>query len=520
MKARAPDFKTIPYGMVGSSTFGRYPKISVSQTFNMIISDNWLVDYAGFKLAIVINPNGKGRGIYKSSLLNKMVVVIGANVYLVNNNLSFTLIGVLATTTGDVFIAEDNQNNIAICDKFNIYFYNPTLSPVFRTAPSLGFTPGYIAFHDTRFVSVDLSKSEWRLSDPLTANNQTFPNDAQHVGEFQTKPDIPVAAFAFPGRQSLLFIIGGIVTQLWNDAGLALFPYQLQTGFNIDYGTANSDTVANIDNIVAWLGINDRSGPVILASVGESVKKISTDGIDFKLASLTNPQDSHGFMFKQDGHIFYQLTFPTDNFTITYDFNTDKFFTITDTYGNYHPAKRVAFFNNTYFFVSLNDGNLYEMSTNDTTYAGQQIPRIRVCDTFRLPNNSPFVVNSLTFPLEQGVDSSEFNPALFGPSVITTENTTIITTENGSQLTTEPSAADLQAMIVANGPLPAVDLAISIDGGYVFGNFDRMILNAQGLRKNRFIYYNLGWCNEFTPQFRFWSNGRFVVGDGTMDVYQ
>jgi hypothetical protein len=519
MKSRAPDFKNIPLDIVGASDFGRYPKVSVEQTYNMIISDGFLVDYAGFIFRTVINPNGKGRAAYKSSLLNKMVVVVGNGVYLIAPNLAVTLIGTIGTSTGDVFIAEDNQGNIAICDKTAIWMYNPR--PPFNGSfvnLNVNFTPGYIAFHDTRFVSVDLASAEWRLSDPLApSNNRVFPFDSQHVGEFQTRPDHPVAAFAFPGKGTLLFIIGGIVTQLWVDAGLPLFPYQLQSGVNIDYGTVSSDSIANIDNIVCWVGINDRSGPVILASIGDIPVKISTDGIDFKLNSLTNPQDCHAFMFKQDGHIFYQAVFPTDNFSLTYDFNSKKFFTVTDVYMNYHPAKKLAFFNNTYYFVSLNDGNLYEMSTNQTTYNGILIPRIRITKTFRMPDTAPFVVNNLSFILEQGVDDTAINPAYYQTTVLTTEDTTPIVTENDIYITTEANPIQQQQI---NGFLPAVDLSISNDGGETFGNFYRQYLNPQGLRKNRFIYYSLGWANEFTSQYRFWSSGRIVAGDGMLSVYQ
>ena len=39
----------VPLGMVGGNTYGRYNKISSAQTWNMMISDGFLVDYAGFQ---------------------------------------------------------------------------------------------------------------------------------------------------------------------------------------------------------------------------------------------------------------------------------------------------------------------------------------------------------------------------------------------------------------------------------------------------------------------------------------
>src|ERR1700722_18824100 len=77
----------VPLNIVGSSTFGRYPKISIEKTFNMFISDQWLVPYPGYMASILASSfmNGiEGRAIHTSTKLNRLVVVIDNNVYLVN----------------------------------------------------------------------------------------------------------------------------------------------------------------------------------------------------------------------------------------------------------------------------------------------------------------------------------------------------------------------------------------------------------------------------------------------------
>jgi len=73
--------------IVGSSTFGRYPKISIEKTFNMLISDGWLVDYAGYKLAIRASKFAnatEGRGIHVSTKFDRIIAVFDNNVYLIN----------------------------------------------------------------------------------------------------------------------------------------------------------------------------------------------------------------------------------------------------------------------------------------------------------------------------------------------------------------------------------------------------------------------------------------------------
>jgi hypothetical protein len=271
-----------------------------------------------------------------------------------------------------------------------------------------------------------------------------------------------------------LFLIGKTVTEQWYDLGYQLFPYQRNSFFNIDYGCLSAATVASQEDLVVWLAANEQSGPVIMVSQGGAPMPLSTDGINFKLAQLTTPQDSYGFIFKQDGHTFYQITFPTDNLTLLYDFNTKRFYHLCDKYMNYHIAKRVCFFNDAYYFVSFNDGKLYEISSNFTTYNGDEIPRIRVTDPFRLPDNSAFITNEFNFIIEQG------------------ESQTV----------------------------QRVDFSISKDGGQSFSNILTKNLNQTALRRNRLRFWNLGRTNDLTMQFRFWSKGRFVCGDGTMSIYQ
>jgi hypothetical protein len=134
----------------------------------------------------------------------------------------------------------------------------------------------------------------------------------------------------------------------------------------------------------------------------------------------------------------------------------------------------VFYYNNSYYFISFEDGNIYEMNSKYIDFNGSVIPRIRIPGTIRLPDSSPFVSNNITFTMEQGQNSS----------------------------------------------IQRVDLSISMDGGESFSNEVGQPLNALGLRRNRIVFWTGGYMNEFTPQFRFWGDGRFVVTDGVVNIYQ
>jgi hypothetical protein len=133
MIARGQNFKQIPLNITGSSVFGRYPKISIEKTYNMFQSDTFMVPYAGYQIGIPSSEfrNAKvGRAIFTSTKLNKLVIVTDNNVFLVDvvfnqqfrkiTSFDVIFLGQLQTTTGVVYITENNKPQICISDGVSI----------------------------------------------------------------------------------------------------------------------------------------------------------------------------------------------------------------------------------------------------------------------------------------------------------------------------------------------------------------------------------------------------------------
>jgi hypothetical protein len=457
MAKRSPNFQEIPVNIVGSSKFGRYNKISGEKTYNMIISDDWLVPLSGYEKVKTLINNGEGRGIYNSSRLKKIILVVDSTVFLVDNSLVIASLATIDSHTGGVSIAENNANQIAICDQQFIYIFNYATSVFSKITTD--FTPAYVDFQNGYFIAAEANQPKWRLS--ALNDGTSWSANPENVGEFQTKPDNVKACVAFPGKSNLLMVMGENVSQLWLDTGSQLFPYSLNTNFNIDYGCISSATIAKSDKFIIWLGSNEKSGLAIMYTDGGEAQQLSGDGINFLLAKITNPEEAFAFLYKQDGHLIYQLTFPfeEDNLTIIYDFNTQQFFHLCDENMNYHIAHKCVFYN---------------MSSDIYTFNTNEIPRVRVCENIRTPDSSPFIGNNLTFTLEQG---------------------------EGTEI-------------------ERIDLSVSRDGGTTYGSSYGIELNALGNRKNRMVYWNLGHANDFVPQFRFWGKGRFVASNGILSVFQ
>ena len=512
MKPSDDQYKEIPISIVGGNKFGRYDKMSSEQTFNMIVSDGWLVPFAGYKNVLSIQEQGQGRGIYSSAKNNTMYAVINNNVYKIDTSLSPLKIGQLTTYSGTVYISENNANEIIFSDSDKLYVYNPVTSS-FGTANN-NFFPGYITFQDGRFISPGRRNDQTNLWELSNFNDGLiWPSDAATEAFLQTKPDNTVAAIRFPGKGNLLLVFGETVTEMWIDAGTSPFPYQRSGSQNFDFGCLSAATIAIMDNLVCWLGANEASGPVIMFSTGGDIERISTDGIDFKLSQLTQPENSYGMLFNQDGHIIYIITFPADNISYAYDFNTKMFFTLTDEHQNYFIAKRVVFFNNTYYFVSFNDANLYEFSTKyiDYNYGNGkifEIPRVRICPSVRLSDQSRFIAGYSGFTIEQGQIPFNDRDTLFN-----------LTTEDFNPLVIESGSIFIGGGFNYNTSPPFVELTLSKDGGVNFGSASRKYLNPVGKRQNRLLWWRLGQANDLVEQFRFYGFGRFVCTDGVTGVH-
>lgn len=467
--------KEVPLDIVGSNGFGQDDKISIEQTFNMYISDNWFVGFPGFRTVISLgSTSAEGRGNYPSSKNKRNFFVINNNIYVSNTTFGVAQIGTLDTFSGNVYIAENDTNQIAFCDQLHIYIYN-YITNIFQKITT-DFTPQYIAFQDGYFLSCDLNNPEWRLSQQ--GDGTIWPADATSEGAFQTKPDVPVAIVPFPGKGGMLLILGSICGETWFNTAYQnpsqLFPYTRSTSFNVDYGTVNAATVCWNDNLVAWIGVNKKSSPVIMYTQGGDPQQVSDDGLNKKLATIPNPGNSYASMITLSGHLFYIVTFVDANLTYAYDFTNQKFFTLTDHNQDAFLAKQIAFFNDSYYFVSPESGNLYQYSQDITDFDGEIIPRIRICQNIRGPKQGWFICNNVTFTIKQGYTD------------------------------------DVQKVM----------LSLSKDGGASFGDIETRELNTLGARQNRLNFWNLGMANDLVLQFRFVGMDKFICTDGLVSIYQ
>lgn len=525
----------VPINIVGSSVFGLYPKISIERTFNMFESDGWLVNYAGFKKIAEIAALGEGRGLFHSVRGGFLIGVFSSSVYRFNSDLAPSFIGNIATVTGEVQIDENLTNQICIVDGESAWIYHYTSASATFTLQTLTFLgnpiiPNYVCYHNTFFLfgsaAGSINSSNWyafeRNTDTTIVLNTQF--------QLQTKPDVALAVKRIPGQGNTVLVLGSTVGEVWNQVGGAQ-NYQRISSFNIDSGTVAVSTIAANDEYVVWVGQNENNAPSVFLTDGTSTKRISTDGIDHLLQTMTHPEESTALLYRQDGHLFYQFTFfnHSDNITLLFDITAGKFYDATDEKYNYHPARQIVYYNGVNYFVSINDASLYAMGTqylsydyniasdtdDENTPSGDIIPRERICKTVRRQDGSRFRMMEFTFLIEQGVN--EF--FLFDASTIDCVGELITETGN-NKIVTELGFTILSeaGYCVTNPFRPSVELTFSKDGNQSFSSAVRKWLNPAGQYRNQIRWQKMGQCNEWTPQLRFWGFQRFVANNGVAEI--
>lgn len=571
------DSNDVPINVVGGSSYGRFNKVSSEKTQNMMITTSgtpgtedeeaWLVSFPGYRRVLDIIaypsptpantlpyqlPTGSGRALFNSIRGNFLIIVVNATVYRLNSDFELITIGTLSTPSGEVFIAENLNQQICFVDGTYAYIYDYSLAGpnlTKQTDGALGsgaLLPNTVEYHNSFFLFGNAlntaSGSAWYVYSFST--NAAVANAIVQTSQLalQTKSDYAIAVKKLPGQGNNIIVFGTSVSEIWTQVG-GLLNYQRTPSKNINYGCASISTIADSGDIICWLGVNEDEAPAIMAYSGNNLERISTDGIDHTLRQIQYPQQSTAMMYRTAGHMLYQLTFynAVDNLTLVYDFNTKLFYNITDQYTNYHPARYMVYFNLNTYFVSLNNAALYQLSTSfhnidenlyDTKGIANNynpalvypIPMMRITSSVRHQNSTRFRPTSFVMTLEQGTDpfyveaEDVSNYYLITEDIFSSPDDPIIT-EQGDNIIKDISFNGVPSDYNPDVPyIPHIDLSVSRDGGITWSNNVRRNLHYLGHRQNILMWEGMGVANDLTLRIEPWGLGRWILNNGLLSV--
>jgi len=543
------DSKEVPVRLVGSSVYGRYSTVSAERTYNMYITssgdgeEQWLVNFPGYQAIIELVEGGaEGRGLFHSVRGNFLLAVVASEVFLISDiAVTPVLLGTMASSTGEVFFDGNLDSQIYFCtdQESDAYIYNYLAFPAAigvavytgALAPSVtDLLPNYVTYQNTYFIVgnalTNANGSNWYVFESGYAGVAADAYKLTTVTflALQTKPDFAKAAIRIPAAGNNLLVFGSTVAEIWTQVpGLAI--YQRQSSINIDFGVASVATIAANDEAVVWLGINEKSSAALMVMRGGQAQRISTDGLDHLLDLVQFPTSSTAFMFREDGHLFYVLTFfdDADDFSIVYDLTTSKLYDVTDWDFTSFPARQIVYFGNETYFISKKDGGLYKLSTDLTQYDvyaqedGEtvdkvyDIPCVRVSNTFRVSDRpEKYKIKMFTFVIESGTTEDASDEQVCEGYLITEDTGQIIYTEDDIPMLVEGGYCYINR--------PRVDLTISKNGGISYSNTVSYDLKASGQYRNQPRFNNLGYAQQITYQMRIWGKGRKVLKNGTMEI--
>ena len=116
--------------------------------------------------------------------------------------------------------------------------------------------------------------------------------------------------------------------------------------------------------------------------VGYNAQTVSTPQIEYRIGQYDKKDDAVGYIYHQEGHTFYVLTFPTESKTWCYDLTTRVWHERSSgTFGERNRSNCHAWFNGKNYVGDFENGNIYELDLDTYTDAGDTIIRKRSSQT-------------------------------------------------------------------------------------------------------------------------------------------
>jgi hypothetical protein len=384
-------------------------------------------------------PQGPVRGM--EEMRGVLYVVAGDGVYTVDASGTLTLLGTIAEG-GPVSMDGNGTQMVIVAPETRRAWVatTTTLAQItdtdFLPCTSVACIDGYHVF--TRADSTQFF---------ISAINDATSYDALDFASAEGSPDNLVVARRI-GRE--LWLFGETSTEIWSNVGAADFPFLRVSGAFVERGCAARFSVASRLSTPFWLG-DDR---VIYRADGFTPVRISTHAIEQAIGGYTTVSDARGWVYEQEGHVFYVLSFPTEGETWVYDLGTQLWHEReSEGYGVWRCNVGGNFFGGALAGDAV-DGRIYVIDPTLSTEAGDQIIRVAT-----------------------GTAShAEARPVWFTRFELET------TTGNG--------------LAVGQGSDPQIFLSWSDDGGRTWSNESWRGLGAQGRYTTRCEWRRLGRARD------------------------
>jgi len=296
-----------------------------------------------------------------------LYTLCGNTAYSLDSHLTATELGNVTNASGNAWI-EYNGDQVAFCDGEDLFTYTESTA-TWAQVTDADLPTGnilYLTYQDGYGIFSPADTHQFWLTDALDFTSIT----ALNFASAEAAADHLIAG---KSHYRELWLGGPNTTEIWENTGASTFAFERVTILEQGLGAAKSYAIG--DNVIYWLAHNGQ----VMAAVGYQPVIISTRKMEQEVQGYSTIADAIGFIYVDEGHTFYQITFPTANTTWVYDAATKAWHKRTSfiypdvTTQGRHRANCYARFANKHLVGDYLNGKIYEMSRNYYDDDGEEL---------------------------------------------------------------------------------------------------------------------------------------------------
>lgn len=405
-----------------------------------------------------------------------LYVVAGHTVFSISTSGIVTSLGSILTSSGLVSM-DDNGVQVMIVDGTAGYICTIATGVVAQITDA-NFQNGArtVAFINGSFIVERPSSRQYYVSDLYDGFSWSFNAGAPVFGTKENNADQLLAVHVFGG---ILILMGTLTTEFWQDIGASPLPYARINGATQNWGLAAINSVVKLNNVLMFLGQSLYGGIKVFALSGYAPTPVSNSDVETLISSFGDISDAVALGYSADGHLFYQLTFPTADRTLLYDTTTNFWYEAqsgTLDYGRHFGNTGIAF-NNLSLMADSTTGNIYKLDSSTYTDNGDPIKRVVTTRHVNFDGNE-YGISELYLDMETGVGT-----------------------------------------VSGQGSDPEIMLDVSKDGGRTYPIQRTAKIGALGVyNRGRVIWRRLGASTDFVFRFSMTDPVKFTIISGSLEV--
>ena len=270
---------------------------------------------------------------------------------------------------------------------------DPGDPPDHLNLPGQFFGSRMCAFLDTYFISLMPNSRSFQISEPSQGlawngalSQQNNLGSADNVKAIITDHEY-------------LYLMGSKRMAVYVNSGAADFPIVPVPGAFVEMGIRAPHSVQRINNTIMFYGENEHGSGAVYSMEGFIPRRVSTHAVEQVWTRYGLDTDAIAFTQQRDGHMFYRLTFPSQDQTWVYDLATGMWHERASwdaVHGAFHAQTQRFHCYATggsyprYFCVGV-DGKIYAEDDFVYTEDGRMIRRVRIAPVIANQNKLMFV---------------------------------------------------------------------------------------------------------------------------------